>query len=133
MQKAYKDKEWYERREYKAGKQSQAEAHEAIRITHLHELSELDALFEKANKEASTKLVDKHKALYTLIYKNSICSQAKDKVSELKSFEFDINGAPFKTSMSKVLYRGLKAYLMMRAMKTKMKIHKAKFHKTKWI
>lgn len=55
VQKAYKDKEWYERREYKAGKQSQAEAHEAIRITHLHELNELDALFEKANKEASTK------------------------------------------------------------------------------
>lgn len=109
VQKAYKDKEWYERREYKAGKQSQAEAHEAIRITHLHELSELDALFEKANKEASTKLVDKHKALYTLIYKNSICSQAKDKVSELKSFEFDINGAPFKTSMSKVLYKGFES------------------------
>lgn len=109
VQKAYKDKEWYERREYKAGKQSQAEAHEAIRITHLHELSELDALFEKANKEASTKLVDKHKALYTLIYKNSICSQAKDKVSELKSFEFDINGAPFKTSMSKVLYNGFES------------------------
>lgn len=109
VQKAYKDKEWYERREYKAGKQSQAEAHEAIRITYLHELSELDALFEKTNKEASTKLVDKHKALYTLIYKNSICSQAKDKVSELKSFEFDINGAPFKTSMSKVLYRGFES------------------------
>ena len=109
VQKAYKDKEWYERREYKAGKQSQAEAHEAIRITHLHELSELDALFEKTNKEASTKLVDKHKALYTLIYKNSICSQAKDKVSELKSFEFDINGAPFKTSMSKVLYKGFES------------------------
>ena len=109
VQKAYKDKEWYERREYKAGKQSQAEAHEAIRITHLHELSELDTLFEKANKEASTKLVDKHKALYTLIYKNSICSQAKDKVSELKSFEFDINGAPFKTSMSKVLYKGFES------------------------
>lgn len=109
VQKAYKDKEWYERREYKAGKQSQAEAHEAIRITHLHELNELDALFEKANKEASTKLVDKHKALYTLIYKNSICSQAKDKVSELKSFEFDINSAPFKTSMSKVLYKGFES------------------------
>lgn len=109
VQKAYKDKEWYERREYKAGKQSQAEAHEAIRITHLHELSELDALFEKTNKEASTKLVDKHKALYTLIYKNSICSQAKDKISELKSFEFDINGAPFKTSMSKVLYKGFES------------------------
>lgn len=109
VQKAYKDKEWYERREYKAGKQSQAEAHEAIRITHLHELSELDALFEKTNKEASTKLVDKHKALYTLIYKNSICSQAKDKVSELKSFEFDINGAPFKTSISKVLYKGFES------------------------
>lgn len=109
VQKAYNDKEWYERREYKAGKQSQAEAHEAIRITHLHELSELDALFEKTNKEASTKLVDKHKALYTLIYKNSICSQAKDKVSELKSFEFDINGAPFKTSMSKVLYKGFES------------------------
>lgn len=109
VQKAYKDKEWYERREYKAGKQSQAEAHEAIRITHLHELSELDALFEKTNKESSTKLVDKHKALYTLIYKNSICSQAKDKVSELKSFEFDINGAPFKTSMSKVLYKGFES------------------------
>ena len=109
VQKAYKDKEWYERREYKAGKQSQAEAHEAIRITHLHELSELDALFEKTNKEASTKLVNKHKALYTLIYKNSICSQAKDKVSEIKSFEFDINGAPFKTSMSKVLYKGFES------------------------
>lgn len=109
VQKAYKDKEWYERREYKAGKQSQAEAHEAIRITHLHELNELDALFEKTNKEASTKLVDKHKALYTLIYKNSICSQAKDKISELKSFEFDINGAPFKTSMSKVLYKGFES------------------------
>ena len=100
VEKAHKDKEWYQRREYKAGEQSQAEAHEAIRITHLHEFSEIDSLISAA------KLSDKHKRLYELIFKNSILSQAKDRINEVAVFEFTINGALFKTSISKTLYKG---------------------------
>ncbi|TQR56274.1 type IA DNA topoisomerase [Campylobacter troglodytis] len=108
VENALKDKEYYQRRVYKAGEQSQADAHEAIRITHIHEFSEIDNIFTKANNE-NAKLNDKHKKLYELIYKNSICSQAKDKITEINTFEFTINGALFTTSTKKTLYKGFES------------------------
>lgn len=102
VQEAYKNEEWYERREYKAGKQSQAQAHEAIRITHIHEFKEC----ENKVRQSYTKASDKHISLYTLIFQNSILSQAKDKINEISSFEFDINGANFKANFTKTLYQG---------------------------
>lgn len=95
-------KEWFERKEYKAGKQSQAEAHEAIRITHLHEFSEC----ENKVREAYAKASDKHISLYKLIYQNSILSQAKDKISEISAYDFTIKGINFKANYTKVLYKG---------------------------
>ncbi|GAA8046049.1 hypothetical protein TH0009_04550 [Helicobacter pylori] len=63
----------YQYREYKAGKNLQAEAHEAIRITHPHALKDL----EKACSDAkiSEELALK---LYQLIYVNTICSQSRN-------------------------------------------------------
>ena len=106
----YKDKEWYQRREYKAGKQSQAEAHEAIRITHIHAYDDIDEVIKKANDEIkdAKKLSDNHKKLYTLIYLNSVLSQAKDCVSEIKKYELSINAMSFNISTSKELYKGFK-------------------------
>lgn len=105
VQEAYKDKEWYERREYKAGKQSQAEAHEAIRITHLHEYNEC----ENTVRQAYTKASDKHISLYELIFQNSILSQAKDRINEVSTFEFEINKASFKANFTQTLYQGFEA------------------------
>ncbi|WP_297195258.1 type IA DNA topoisomerase [uncultured Campylobacter sp.] len=105
----FQDESWYERREYKAGKQSQAEAHEAIRITHTHYFKEINDVIEKANneiKENTKKLGKNHLKLYTLIYLNSILSQAKDKISINKSFNFKIGVSPFKISISKTIYKG---------------------------
>ena len=102
VQAFFGSKEWFERREYKAGKQSQAEAHEAIRITHLHEFNEC----ENKVREAYSKASDKHISLYKLIYQNSILSQAKDKINEISTYDFTIKGIAFKTSFTKTLYKG---------------------------
>ncbi|KGI55671.1 type IA DNA topoisomerase [Campylobacter sp. MIT 97-5078] len=101
--------QWYQKREYKAGKQSQAEAHEAIRITHIHAFDEIEKIIEKANaemNEGAKKLSADHIKLYTLIYKNSVLSQAKDKITQITNYNFTIKASPFKTSYSKVLYEG---------------------------
>lgn len=103
VENAYKDKEWYERREYKAGKQSQAEAHEAIRITHVHEFSECES---KVKEALADKFSDKHISLYKLIYQNSILSQAKDKINKISTFEFTIKGANFKINSTQTLFKG---------------------------
>lgn len=102
VQSFFGAKEWYECREYKAGKQSQAEAHEAIRITHLHEFSEC----EKKVREAYTKASDKHISLYELIFQNSILSQAKDRINEVSTYEFSIKGIGFKANFTQTLYKG---------------------------
>ena len=94
--------EWYQRREYKAGSQSQAEAHEATRITHTHRFEEIEAMIKNEN------LTKNHQELYTLIYLNSILSQAKDAIFEKLSFEFNIKGRIFSLSGRKLIYEGFK-------------------------
>ncbi len=67
----------YEYREYRAGKNSQAEAHEAIRITHPHCYEDLKKVCEKHNITDIDDL-----KVYTLIFFNTICSQSKNAIYE---------------------------------------------------
>lgn len=103
VEKEFKNNEWYEKREYKAGDQSQAQAHEAIRVSHIHQYSKID---EIAKEE---KLSDDEIKLYTLIFENTLTSQAKNQVSENTTYDFSISTLSFKTKTSKVVYDGFKA------------------------
>lgn len=96
------NEEWYEKREYKAGSQSQAEAHEAVRISHVHEYGDLEAIAKKEN------LTDDEKALYELIFLNSIQSQAKNAINENTIYDIDIKTLSFKAKISKCIYKGFK-------------------------
>ncbi|AIR81566.1 DNA topoisomerase I (plasmid) [Campylobacter fetus subsp. venerealis 97/608] len=95
------NEEWYEKREYKAGNQSQAQAHEAVRITHVHNFISIDELA----------LTDDDKALYELIYLNSIQSQAKNAINENTTYDIDIKTLSFKAKTSKCIYKGFKGAL----------------------
>ncbi|TLD84680.1 type IA DNA topoisomerase [Helicobacter trogontum] len=85
LESQLKHHEWYEKRVYKAGKHSQAEAHEAIRITNLD--SEVSNLNEKELK------------LYNLIKDNSMYSQAKDSLYQTMKYEFNILGRIFNLNL----------------------------------
>ncbi|EAK0768207.1 type IA DNA topoisomerase [Campylobacter lari] len=98
----FKNEEWYLKKEYKAGEQSQAEAHEAIRISHIHSFEDIEKI---ANKE---KLTDDEIETYKLIFLNSIQSQAKNAINEIKNYEFPIGILTFKASVSKCIYKGFK-------------------------
>ncbi|AHE95270.1 DNA topoisomerase I (plasmid) [Campylobacter fetus subsp. venerealis cfvi03/293] len=95
------NEEWYEKREYKAGSQSQAQAHEAVRITHVHNFISIDELA----------LTDDDKLLYELIYLNSIQSQAKNAINENTTYDIDIKTLSFKAKTSKCIYKGFKGAL----------------------
>ncbi|MDD7422168.1 type IA DNA topoisomerase [Campylobacter hominis] len=101
----FKEQEWYKKREYKAGAQSQAEAHEAIRISHVHEMSEIGEIVTKES------LIDDEKALYELIFLNSIQSQAKNAINENTTYDISITTLSFKTKTSKCIYKGFKGAL----------------------
>lgn len=94
--------EWYQYREYKAGEQSQAEAHEATRITHIHSYEEIEKII------AEEKLTKEHQDLYRLIYVNSVLSQAKDCLFETTKYEFNIKGRIFYTNTKEIKYKGFK-------------------------
>lgn len=96
------NEEWYEKREYKAGSQSQAEAHEAVRISHIHGYADMQAI---ADKE---KLSSDEKELYELIYLNSVQSQAKNAINENTTYDIDIKTLSFKAKTSKCIYKGFK-------------------------
>lgn len=106
VESAFKNETWYEKREYKAGKQSQAEAHEAIRITHLHSFKECEKIVNEAIKKDKDK--DKLLKLYELIYQNSIASQAKACIYENINYKFHIKAIPFNISSSKIIDKGYK-------------------------
>ncbi|WP_273212070.1 type IA DNA topoisomerase [Helicobacter rodentium] len=109
LQSHLKDKEYYQRREYKAGSQSQAEAHEAIRITHYHDLDTLNSLIDKEDfKENKEVNKDNLKKAYKLIYLNSIASQAKNAINENITYDFSITTFSFKAKVSKCIYKGFK-------------------------
>lgn len=102
LQSHLSNEEWYQRREYKAGSQSQAEAHEAIRITHYHPFNQLDEIAKENN------LSPKEKEVYQAIYQNTILSQAKDCINSITDYTFTIKAMPFHIKSTKCLYKGFK-------------------------
>nr|WP_243877335.1 type IA DNA topoisomerase [Helicobacter pylori] len=91
----------YQYREYKAGKNSQAEAHEAIRITHPHALKDLEKVCSDA--KISEELVLK---LYQLIYANTICSQSRNALYNQYDCIFKIKSESFKLSFKLLKEKG---------------------------
>ncbi|MGL2666764.1 type IA DNA topoisomerase [Helicobacter pylori] len=92
-------KEVYQKREYKAGKQSQAEAHEAIRITHPHTTEDLGSIVYNANITNQDAL-----KLYQLIFERTIESQGKNAIYDKQDLLFKIKNEYFKCSV-----KGLKS------------------------
>ncbi|GAA8102671.1 type IA DNA topoisomerase [Helicobacter pylori] len=92
-------KEVYQKREYKAGKQSQAEAHEAIRITHSHTAEDLESIVYNANITNQDAL-----KLYQLIFERTIESQGKNAIYDKQDLLFKIKNEYFKCSV-----KGLKS------------------------
>ncbi|MGN8480565.1 type IA DNA topoisomerase [Helicobacter pylori] len=94
----YKDL-YLKKREYKAGKQSQAEAHEAIRITHPHTTEDLESIVYNANITNQDAL-----KLYQLIFERTIESQGKNAIYDKQDLLFKIKNEYFKCSV-----KGLKS------------------------
>ncbi|MCQ2866631.1 type IA DNA topoisomerase [Helicobacter pylori] len=92
-------KNLYLKREYKAGKQSQAEAHEAIRITHPHTTEDLESIVYNANITNQDAL-----KLYQLIFERTIESQGKNAIYDKQDLLFKIKNEYFKCSV-----KGLKS------------------------
>ncbi|UOS59221.1 type IA DNA topoisomerase [Helicobacter pylori] len=92
-------KEVYQKREYKAGKQSQAEAHEAIRITHPHKYEDLESIVYNASITNQDAL-----KLYRLIFERTIGSQGKNAIYDKQDLLFKIKNEYFKCSV-----KGLKS------------------------
>ncbi len=92
-------KDLYLKREYKAGKQSQAEAHEAIRITHPHKYEDLESIVYNASITNQDAL-----KLYQLIFKRTIESQGKNAIYDKQDLLFKIKNEYFKCSV-----KGLKS------------------------
>ncbi|MGL2640246.1 type IA DNA topoisomerase [Helicobacter pylori] len=92
-------KDLYLKREYKAGKQSQAEAHEAIRITHSHTAEDLESIVYNANITNQDAL-----KLYQLIFERTIESQGKNAIYDKQDLLFKIKNEYFKCSV-----KGLKS------------------------
>ncbi|GAA7392622.1 type IA DNA topoisomerase [Helicobacter pylori] len=92
-------KEVYQKREYKAGKQSQAEAHEAIRITHPHTTEDLESIVYNAGITNQDAL-----KLYRLIFERTIESQGKNAIYDKQDLLFKIKNEYFKCSV-----KGLKS------------------------
>ncbi|MBR6611762.1 MAG: type IA DNA topoisomerase [Campylobacter sp.] len=103
IQTKFGTQEWYEKREYQAGKQSQAQAHEAIRISHIHDYTDID---DKIAKEE--KLSDDEIKAYKLIYTNSLLSQAKNAINKIYNYDIDIDALSFKAKATKEIYKGFK-------------------------
>ncbi len=87
-------KDLYLKREYKAGKQSQAEAHEAIRITHPHTTEDLESIVYNANITNQDAL-----KLYQLIFERTIESQGKNAIYDKQDLLFKIKNEYFKCSV----------------------------------
>ncbi|WP_241813969.1 type IA DNA topoisomerase [Helicobacter pylori] len=92
-------KDLYLKREYKAGKQSQAESHEAIRITHPHTTEDLESIVYNANITNQDAL-----KLYQLIFERTIESQGKNAIYDKQDLLFKIKNEYFKCSV-----KGLKS------------------------
>ncbi|MCR2095317.1 type IA DNA topoisomerase [Campylobacter upsaliensis] len=104
LEERFKNETWYEKRIYEAGKQSQAQAHEAIRITHIHPYEECENIVKQSGVKFSQSLIN----LYKFIYENSILSQSKNYISLNQTYEFSIKGIIFKATQSKIIDKGFK-------------------------
>lgn len=102
VDKEYGDREWYEKRIYQAGEQSQASAHEAIRIARVHRWEDIEQIAQ------DEKLSDDEMAFYKLIFQNSILSQAKNAINESTTYDIDITTLSFKAKNTKNIYKGFK-------------------------
>lgn len=102
LENSFKDEAWYEKRIYKAGEQSQAEAHEAIRITHSHSFEQIEELVRKEN------LSDDERRTYELIFLNSLASQAKDSINQITTYDFNISTLSFKSKITQCIFKGFK-------------------------
>ncbi|MFP6207043.1 type IA DNA topoisomerase [Helicobacter pylori] len=97
-------KEVYQKREYKAGKQSQAEAHEAIRITHPHTTEDLESIVYNAGITNQDAL-----KLYRLIFERTIESQGKNAIYDKQDLLFKIKNEYFKCSAKSLKSAGFLA------------------------
>ncbi|MGL2536766.1 type IA DNA topoisomerase [Helicobacter pylori] len=97
-------KEVYLKREYKAGKQSQAEAHEAIRITHPHTYENLESVVYNAGIANQDAL-----KLYQLIFERTIKSQGKNAIYDKQDLLFKIKNEYFKCSVNSLKSAGFLA------------------------
>ncbi len=97
-------KEVYQKREYKAGKQSQAEAHEAIRITHPHKYEDLESTVYNAGITNQDAL-----KLYRLIFERTIESQGKNAIYDKQDLLFKIKNEYFKCSAKSLKSAGFLA------------------------
>ncbi len=83
----------YERRSYKA-KNSQAEAHEAIRITHCHKFEGTQNVLAQAG------ITDNQaQSLYALIFQRTLESQGKSAIYAKQDLQFKIKDGFFKCSV----------------------------------
>lgn len=100
-------------------KNSQADAHEAIRPTHLHHWDEItmtDIVCRdwdiKIGHEPNITVVPgagltkEHLSLYELIFKRAVASMMSDATFDRTSYKFDIGGLPFKVSGSVPKFAG---------------------------
>lgn len=84
-------------------KNTQADAHEAIRITNFTNLEGQKKLLEEK------KLTQEHFQLLKLIYERTLASQMEDAIFERTNIMFDIGGYNFLASGSVILFKGYKA------------------------
>jgi len=90
--------------QYKS-KNSQAEAHEGIRPTHMHSLADLEALVAKEG------LKPEHAKLYDLIFRRAVASQMAQAVYDATMMLFDVAGEKFKATGRVLKFEGfLKVY-----------------------
>ena len=86
-------------------KNSQAEAHEGIRPTHMHSLSEISALVSRE------RLTPEHGRLYDLIFRRAVASQMAQAVYDSTTMLFDVAGEKFKATGRVLKFDGfLKVY-----------------------
>ncbi|KAB0668354.1 type I DNA topoisomerase [Oryzomonas sagensis] len=86
-------------------KNSQAEAHEAIRPTHMHPTGDIHGVVSKEGLGAD------HEKLYTLIYRRTVASQMAAAVYDSTTVEIGCAGEPFRATGRVMKFDGfLKVY-----------------------
>lgn len=81
-------------------KNSQADAHEAIRPTHMHGLGEISQII------ASEGLGSDHERVYTLIYKRTVASQMASAVFDSTTVDIECGGEPFRANGRVLKFEG---------------------------